>query len=69
VVELVGLSDHELEVLRLLDSGGSDAELARKPSVSEATVTTHVFRLLAELDPDDRTQAAIPAHEAGLPES
>ena len=60
------LSDREREVLALLGSGGSNAELATRLDVSEATVTTGVSRLLSELDLADRTQAAVLAHEAGL---
>ncbi|GAA3184691.1 hypothetical protein GCM10010531_43610 [Blastococcus jejuensis] len=47
-------------------AGESNAELARKLFVSEATVKTYVSRLLAKLDLTNRTQAAILAHEAGL---
>ncbi|PRY47789.1 LuxR family two component transcriptional regulator [Geodermatophilus tzadiensis] len=61
-----GLSDREREVLQLLGSGESNAELARRLFVSEATVKTYVSRLLAKLDLANRTQAAILAHEAGL---
>jgi DNA-binding NarL/FixJ family response regulator len=60
------LSERELEVLRLLGSGESNAELAKQLYVSEATVKTYVSRLLAKLDLANRTQAAILAHEAGL---
>jgi DNA-binding NarL/FixJ family response regulator len=60
------LSERELEVLRLLGTGESNAELAKKLFVSEATVKTYVSRLLAKLDLTNRTQAAILAHEAGL---
>jgi len=60
------LSDREREVLQLLGSGESNAELARKLYVSEATVKTYVSRLLTKLDLTNRTQAAILAHEAGL---
>ncbi len=60
------LSERELEVLRLLGSGESNAELAKQLYVSEATVKTYVSRLLAKLDLSNRTQAAILAHEAGL---
>ena len=63
---LAVLSDREREVLTLLGSGGSNAELARRLFVSEATVKTYVSRLLAKLDLANRTQAAILAHEAGL---
>ena len=60
------LSDREQEVLRLLGTGDSNAELAGRLFVSEATVKTYVSRLLAKLDLANRTQAAILAHEAGL---
>jgi DNA-binding NarL/FixJ family response regulator len=60
------LSDREREVLTLLGSGESNAELAKQLFVSEATVKTYVSRLLAKLDLANRTQAAILAHEAGL---
>jgi DNA-binding NarL/FixJ family response regulator len=66
-LEKVGtLSDREVEVLKLLGSGESNAELARQLFVSEATVKTYVSRLLTKLDLANRTQAAILAHEAGL---
>src|SRR6478752_5383999 len=60
------LSDREREVLGLLGSGESNAELAKRLFVSEATVKTYVSRLLSKLDLANRTQAAILAHEAGL---
>jgi DNA-binding NarL/FixJ family response regulator len=60
------LSDREREVLQLLGSGESNAELAKRLFVSEATVKTYVSRLLTKLDLANRTQAAILAHEAGL---
>jgi DNA-binding NarL/FixJ family response regulator len=60
------LSDREREVLVLLGSGESNAELAKRLFVSEATVKTYVSRLLAKLELANRTQAAILAHEAGL---
>ena len=60
------LSDREREVLALLGSGESNAELAKRLHVSEATVKTYVSRLLTKLDLANRTQAAILAHEAGL---
>jgi DNA-binding NarL/FixJ family response regulator len=63
---LADLSDREREVLALLGSGDSNAELAKKLYVSEATVKTYVSRLLTKLDLANRTQAAILAHEAGL---
>jgi DNA-binding NarL/FixJ family response regulator len=63
---IADLSDREREVLALLGSGESNAELAKRLYVSEATVKTYVSRLLSKLDLANRTQAAILAHEAGL---
>jgi DNA-binding NarL/FixJ family response regulator len=63
---ITALSEREREVLRLLASGESNAELGRRIFVSEATVKTYVSRLLAKLELANRTQAAILAHEAGL---
>jgi len=60
------LSDREREVLQLLGTGESNAELAKRLFVSEATVKTYVSRLLTKIDLANRTQAAILAHEAGL---
>jgi len=60
------LSEREREVLLLLGTGESNADLAKRLFVSEATVKTYVSRLLAKLDLANRTQAAILAHEAGL---
>jgi DNA-binding NarL/FixJ family response regulator len=60
------LSDREREVLQLLGTGDSNADLAKKLFVSEATVKTYVSRLLTKLDLANRTQAAILAHEAGF---
>jgi DNA-binding NarL/FixJ family response regulator len=66
---LADLSDREREVLTLLGSGESNAAVAKRLFVSEATVKTYVSRLLTKLDLANRTQAAILAHEAGLLES
>ncbi len=66
---VAALSDREREVLKLLGTGESNAELAQKLYVSEATVKTYVSRLLTKLELTNRTQAAILAHEAGLLES
>jgi DNA-binding NarL/FixJ family response regulator len=63
------LSNREREVLRLLATGGSNADLAARLYVTEATVKTYVSRLLTKLELANRTQAAILAHEAGLLEA
>ena len=60
------LSEREQEVLQLLGTGASNATLAQRLFVTEATVKTHVSRLLTKLGLTNRTQAAIVAYEAGL---
>jgi DNA-binding NarL/FixJ family response regulator len=60
------LTPRELEVLRLLARGLSNADIARELFLSDATVKTHVARIFSKLNLHDRAQAVVLAYESGL---
>lgn len=65
---LAQLTARALDVLRKLAQGRSNAEIGRELFISEATVKTHLTRVLTKLEVRDRGQAVIRAYEMGLVE-
>jgi len=60
------LTEREADVLSELARGSSNQQIAEALSISTATVRTHISNILGKLDLENRTQAAIYAHDAGL---
>lgn len=60
------LTAREVEVLRGVAEGWSNAEIGRRLYIGEATVKTHLLRAFAKLDVDDRTRAVVVAQQLGL---
>jgi DNA-binding NarL/FixJ family response regulator len=66
VTAVASLTEREKDVLHLLAIGCTNAEVADRLGVGEATAKTHVSRVLAKLGVRDRVQAVIVAHETGF---
>ena len=60
------LTDRELDVLRLVTQGLSNAEIAEDLFLSQATVKTHINRILTKINVRDRVQAVVLAYESGF---
>jgi DNA-binding NarL/FixJ family response regulator len=67
--ELEDLTERELDVLRLIARGLSNAEIGEKLYISDTTVKTHITHIFQKLDLRDRVQAVVFAYETGLLEA
>lgn len=67
-MDAVGLTEREREVLRLVAAGRSNGEIARGLFLGEATVKTHVSKLLHKIGARDRIQLVVWAHEHAVRE-
>ena len=65
---IASLTEREREILTLLASGRSNAELAKELYLSEPTIKTHLSSIFRKLGVRDRVQAVIAAYDAGLVE-
>src|SRR5439155_9594276 len=64
--ELKGLTDREVEVMRLIARGLPNGDIAARLYLAEATVKTHVVHILSKLGVRDRSQVVVTAYETGL---
>jgi DNA-binding NarL/FixJ family response regulator len=64
--DLASLTAREIEVLRLVATGQTNADIAAALFVTEATVKTHLNRLMSKLDLSSRAQVVVLAYETGL---